>query len=98
MSMMDRTQLEKTFNKFDADGNGTIDFTELLAALRQSGKDPTDDQVRKVIAAINTKYAGLATEAQGKDTLNLAQFQKVSSEYDQICDGSEAVPAAAAPA
>lgn len=53
MHLNDIEQLKKVFENIDVDKSGTIDTTELRAALEKAGKKPTDAEVKTVIE----KYA-----------------------------------------
>ncbi len=45
MHLTDMDSLQKVFNSFDVDKNGTIDKGELEAALKKANKNPTKKQV-----------------------------------------------------
>ena len=41
--------MQKVFNKFDKDGGGSIDINELGQALRNMGKDPTENELKTML-------------------------------------------------
>jgi hypothetical protein len=58
MSATDIEDLITLFKKFDRDGDGSIDQSELKALLHVSGVDATDDQVATVLADDDTDGDG----------------------------------------
>ncbi len=86
---------KKAFDLLDKDGNGTISTSELGEAMRSTGLDPSDDDLKEMIKKADADKSG---------TLNLSEFQslvvsevnksamnelrKVFSSYDKNNDGS----------
>ncbi|KAI8823301.1 calmodulin-like protein [Chytriomyces cf. hyalinus JEL632] len=48
----------EAYNLFDADHNGSIDVHELGEVMRSCGMDPTEDEVRNMIASVDVDNTG----------------------------------------
>ena len=51
-------QLRKAFDKFDADGSGSIDKAELGDVLEQLGERPSDEQLARTITGVDGDHSG----------------------------------------
>ncbi|OHS94602.1 EF hand family protein [Tritrichomonas foetus] len=54
----EKQELRQAFNLFDKDGGGTIDADEVRVALRVLGFNPTLEELRAMIAKIDTQETG----------------------------------------
>ncbi|XP_061190487.1 calcium-binding protein LPS1-beta-like [Saccostrea echinata] len=54
-----KADLREAFDVFDADGSGTIDASELKIALRALGFEPKKDEMKKLVAEIDTEGTGI---------------------------------------
>ena len=45
--------LRETFLLFDKDGDGTVNCEELGTVMRQLGQDPSDEELREMIAEVD---------------------------------------------
>lgn len=52
-------RLEKVFHHFDADGNGTLDPSELKAAFDAAGRPSDEDTIASAMSALDTNNDGL---------------------------------------
>ncbi|XAR68396.1 hypothetical protein NMG60_11003497 [Bertholletia excelsa] len=81
--LQDMDQVRKVFNKFDADGSGTISLTELIDVLKALGSYTSDDEVKRMMEEIDTDHDGL---------INWEEFSISAEEafdlYDQDKDGN----------
>ena len=77
MTMAEVNKIKSKFEEIDTDGSGTIDETELTAALKKVGKTNVSD---KHIKAIINKYC--SNEA-GEKALSFADFQKLFAKWDE---------------
>lgn len=59
------SELEKVFNRFDANGDGKISATELGDIMRALGSSPTDDEIGRMMAEI---------DADGDGFIDLKEF------------------------
>ncbi|GLJ55087.1 hypothetical protein SUGI_1182310 [Cryptomeria japonica] len=64
-------ELENVFNKFDANGDGKISVSELGDVMRSLGNDPTDDELRLIMAE---------ADLDGDGFLNLPEFMALNTE------------------
>lgn len=62
-------KLETIFKQFDADGNGTLDHSELKAAFEAAGR-PADDET---IAAALTKL-----DTDGDGVVSMEEFKAIA--------------------
>lgn len=61
MSDLTDTQLkdlQETFSLFDANGNGYITTQELAQAMRQLGQNPTNKEIKEMIAKVDANNDG----------------------------------------
>lgn|ERR1712048_942031 len=61
MSDLTETQLkdlQETFSLFDANGNGYITTQELAQAMRQLGQNPTNKEIKEMIAKVDANNDG----------------------------------------
>ncbi|XP_052721846.1 uncharacterized protein LOC128192868 [Crassostrea angulata] len=54
-----KADLREAFDVFDADGSGTIDASELKIALRALGFEPKKDEMKRLVAEIDTDGSGI---------------------------------------
>ena len=47
------SELRATFLLFDKDGDGTVNITELGTVMRSMGQEPSDDELRAMIAEVD---------------------------------------------
>ena len=53
------------FEKFDADGSGTIEANELKVTLQSMGQNPTDEEIFEMLSSVDEDGSGrCATELQ----------------------------------
>lgn len=45
--------LRETFRLFDKDGDGTVNCDELGTVMRQLGQEPSDEELRQMIAEVD---------------------------------------------
>ena len=64
----------EAFSKFDRDGSGTIDATELKATLQALGQNPTEEEVFLMIAEVDDDNSG---EIEFAEFLRVIENQKV---------------------
>ena len=65
---VDETEMQEfkdAFTIFDKNGDGTITITELGAAMRSLGSDPTESELQDVINEV---------DADGNGSLDFAEF------------------------
>ena len=58
LSEAEEKELRQLFDQWDGNGDGSIDAAELLAAMRAMGRDPTDEEVKHKIAAVDKGRSG----------------------------------------
>lgn len=75
MHLTDVVQLRKIFDEIDADKSGTIETTELSAALKKAGKNPTNEQVKKLLETFDEDKSG---------SLSFDEFQKMLKDWDTV--------------
>ena len=56
--MATEQQLVDAFSRFDTDGNGSIDASELGDVMRWLGQRPTDAELRTLIDAVDADGSG----------------------------------------
>jgi len=54
----DKADLKETFDLFDKDGGGTIDYNELKSVLYQLGVTATDKELKKIIHRVDKNFDG----------------------------------------
>ena len=47
------------FEKFDADGSGTIEANELKVTLQSMGQNPTDEEIFEMLSSVDEDGSGL---------------------------------------
>ena len=48
------------FEKFDADGSGTIEANELKVTLQSMGQNPTDEEIFEMLSSVDEDGSGLS--------------------------------------
>ena len=51
------------FEKFDADGSGTIEANELKVTLQSMGQNPTDEEIFEMLSSVDEDGSGRCDEA-----------------------------------
>jgi len=46
-------ELQEAFSLFDKDGGGSISYSELGAVMRSLGQNPTEDELKEMIAEVD---------------------------------------------
>mmetsp|Transcript_22619 Transcript_22619/g.27300 ORF Transcript_22619/g.27300 Transcript_22619/m.27300 type:complete len:148 (-) Transcript_22619:793-1236(-) len=78
----------EAFNKFDKDGSGTIDVTELKATLNAMGQNPTDEELFLMISQVDDDGSG---EIEFAEFLKVIENQKsANAQRDDETDTIEA--------
>ncbi|EEH59800.1 flagellar outer dynein arm light chain 5 [Micromonas pusilla CCMP1545] len=78
----------EAFNKFDKDGSGTIDASELKATLNAVGQSPSDEEIFQMISQVDDDNSG---EIEFSEFLKVIENQKVSAA--QVSDETDTVEA-----
>ncbi|CAH2057552.1 unnamed protein product [Thlaspi arvense] len=95
--LQDMDQVRKVFNKFDADGSGTISLTELIDVLKALGSYTSDDEVKRMMEEIDTDHDGLINweefssfcKSSDEDSSRAEEDLKEAFDlYDQDKDGN----------
>jgi hypothetical protein len=58
LSFAERQECKKHFETYDHDGNGNIDVKELTAVMKSLGDNPTESQVKTILAEVDTNKDG----------------------------------------
>ena len=87
MHLTDVQALQKIFDEIDTDKSGTIECDELLGALKKTGKNPSNDQVKKLLATYDADNSG---------NLSFDEFHKMIKEWDKESEKLEEADAPAA--
>uniref|UniRef100_A0A7S0XG97 EF-hand domain-containing protein n=1 Tax=Mantoniella antarctica TaxID=81844 RepID=A0A7S0XG97_9CHLO len=66
----------EAFNKFDKDGSGTIDASELKATLNAMGQNPTEEEIFQMISQVDDDNSG---EIEFAEFLKVIENQKASA-------------------
>ena len=69
------SQLLKTFQQFDEDGDGTLSPKEMIAASRLLGIQATEDQMMKKIASV---------DHNGDGVVNLIEFTELMGHAEEM--------------
>ena len=69
----DESRFREAFNKFDKDGNGTIEENELYGVMRELGHDVTEAQVSKLFARM---------DSDGNGRIEFAEFCKTAGAFE----------------
>ena len=87
----EQSLLREKFQKYDKDGSGDIDSAELKALMADvTGEDPTDDEVSKFVAAVDSdadgtlsfeEFADIYARAKSGD-LEFGGFQLAMNAFD----------------
>jgi centrin-1 len=54
-----RQEIKEAFDLFDTDGSGSIDAKELKVAMRALGFEPKKEEIKKMIADLDTEAKGV---------------------------------------
>ena len=73
LSKVEMEQCREAFLKFDKDGSGTIDSSELKATLQSLGQSPTDEELFDMIAQVDEDASG---EIEFSEFLQVISLQK----------------------
>ena len=65
---MDEDEIKMLFDMFDLDGSGTISVEELKSVMRMLGFNPTEEEIRKMIAEVDDS---------GDGEIDLPEFTKL---------------------
>jgi hypothetical protein len=84
MHMTDVDALRKVFDEIDTDKSGSIEATELLAALKRAGKNPSNDQVKTLLSTYDADKNG---------NLSFDEFQKMIADWEKLFPSGEGAPA-----
>jgi centrin-1 len=57
-----KQEIREAFDLFDADGSGSIDAKELKVAMRALGFEPNKEEIKKLMADIDTDGSGNNTD------------------------------------
>jgi Ca2+-binding EF-hand superfamily protein len=57
-----KQEIREAFDLFDADGSGSIDAKELKVAMRALGFEPKKEEIKKLMADIDTDGSGNNTD------------------------------------
>ena len=55
-------ELQEAFSLFDKDGGGSISYSELGAVMRSLGQNPTEDELKEMIAEVDEDGMIIAVE------------------------------------
>jgi hypothetical protein len=75
VDLTDVVHLRKIFDDIDTDKSGTIETSELAAALKKAGKYPTDEQVKELLETFDEDKNG---------SLSFDEFQKMLQDWDSV--------------
>ena len=80
-----RAKLKAAFDSFDADNSGSMDTSELSVLMRRMGYEPSDDELKKVLAEV---------DADGSGEIDFDEFlvlvKKVAEKKEEESDGESA--------
>ncbi|ACO68511.1 dynein 18 kDa light chain, flagellar outer arm [Micromonas commoda] len=76
LSQDDINGCREAFNKFDKDGSGTIDASELKATLNAMGQSPTEEEIFQMISQVDDDNSG---EIEFAEFLKVIENQKDSA-------------------
>mmetsp|Transcript_9428 Transcript_9428/g.42924 ORF Transcript_9428/g.42924 Transcript_9428/m.42924 type:complete len:148 (-) Transcript_9428:895-1338(-) len=76
LSQDDINGCREAFNKFDKDGSGTIDASELKATLNAMGQNPTEEEIFQMISQVDDDNSG---EIEFAEFLKVIENQKDSA-------------------
>jgi len=62
-------ELERVFNKFDKDGSGALDKSELSSAFAEAGRPASDELIAKTFKALDTNNDGV---------ISLEEFKQIA--------------------
>ncbi|XP_052180632.1 calcium-binding allergen Ole e 8-like [Diospyros lotus] len=65
--LQDKGEMETVFRRFDTNGDGKISVVELVAVMRAVGSDTSEDEVKRMMEAIDTDLDGF---------ISLSEFQQ----------------------
>jgi centrin-1 len=63
-----KLEIKEAFDIFDTDGSGNIDANELKVAMRALGFEPTKDELKRMIAEM---------DSTGKGTIDFPEFMQL---------------------
>eukprot|EP00768_Dysnectes_brevis_P004997 gnl/Dysnectes_brevis/360_a399_9365.p1 GENE.gnl/Dysnectes_brevis/360_a399_9365~~gnl/Dysnectes_brevis/360_a399_9365.p1 ORF type:complete len:148 (+),score=33.67 gnl/Dysnectes_brevis/360_a399_9365:34-444(+) len=94
-------ELKESFDHFDTDKSGHIDFTEFKHALSSLGKQATDEELRALFEAADTdksntidfeEFVAIITNAEEIEPTELRElFDQVDSDKDGQLDVNEVI-------
>jgi len=76
LSQEDITACREAFDKFDKDGSGTIDASELKATLNAMGQNPTEEEIFQMISQVDDDNSG---EIEFAEFMKVIENQKASA-------------------
>ena len=76
LSQEDVNACREAFNKFDKDGSGTIDASELKATLNAMGQDLNEEEIFQMISQVDDDNSG---EIEFAEFLKVIENQKASA-------------------
>lgn len=79
-------ELRETFLLFDKDGDGTVNSDELGTVMRQLGQEPSEEELRQMIAEVDEDGRYICTCSDKNDHLKISfkscKFRKFLLSYD----------------
>ena len=95
LSSEQQTDCTKAFNLLDKDKDGTISTSELGTAMRSTGLNPTEDELKKMIKSVDVDHNGTLSFSEFQTLMirevkkpELDQLRKVFGSYDRNKDGT----------
>ncbi|KAH3766095.1 hypothetical protein Pelo_1980 [Pelomyxa schiedti] len=84
-----RREYQETFNLFDLNHDGRIDAHEMMASMKKLGQNPTEAEVRAIIAESDANGDGMIdfTEFCSKMAHTQVELRKAFNGYDKNHSG-----------